>query len=731
MQNLFYKLIPVSIILAANLIAQSDINKMYVVGKGEFIPGEMISKDVVDANGEVCAGLIISTDLTSLAFSSYNGIVKTNEQPGKFFLFLSPSERVVEVYKTGYKSLKIILSEHGVKLHSGKVWQLEIAGDAPKSELLPVNLIVENTEDVDVTIGGEYKGNGKVFQLSPGKHTISLSKTGYKTITEEIEVSNSQTLFNYRLEKVSLVPVTITSTPKDAKIFLNNTDKGQTDNQFFEMPGTYDLKLTKSGYLNIEKKITITIGGSNTFNYELVKNSGTITFTTTPTDAEIRVNTQLYNTKNIELAPGEYQIEVTRDGYLPHSETLILKLGDNLKRTVNLVKNSSQIVFNITPSDVDVFINKKNYKRLTKFDFAPGTYHVEVIKDGFYSYEEVITVSLNVPVNKTINLTPKVGLLQFTIKPITAIVKLYKNDKAVEEWNGIKLLDNLHVGEYKLEAKADGYKTYSKSIHIKENQVYQENALMEKGEDIFMETVFVEGGTFNMGSNNGEIDEKPVHRVTVSDFYIGKYEVTHGEYIEFLNALGVSSDGSYDRVEYIDMDDSDCAVGHNGSNFYFKGSSYANEEETPVIEVTWYGAQAYCQWKGVRLPTEAEWEYAARGGRRRRGYNYSGSKNLNEVGWYEGNSGGKTHKVGTKRPNKLGIYDMSGNVWEWCSDWYDKDYYSRSSSNNPKGPSNGSFKVLHGGSCISNDINCRVTNRYGQGFSYSEKSSGFRLAKDP
>ncbi len=250
----------------------------------------------------------------------------------------------------------------------------------------------------------------------------------------------------------------------------------------------------------------------------------------------------------------------------------------------------------------------------------------------------------------------------------------------------------------------------------------------------YPEMVKIPGGTFQMGTNDWNW-AKPVHSVTVSDFSIGKYEVTHKEYIYFLNAINCGSNGSYNGKELIDMDDSDCAVGYRGGNFYFKGSGYAKDILCPVIEVTWYGANEYCKWlskktgKSYRLPTEAEWEYAAGGGSTHQKWAGTDSESsLSSYAWYDDNSGDKTHPVGQKRPNRYGLYDMSGNVWEWCSDWYASDYYKKSSSRNPQGPSSGSYRVFRGGSWDNDASSCRVAGRSTGNPTNGDYSMGFRVA---
>jgi formylglycine-generating enzyme required for sulfatase activity len=216
--------------------------------------------------------------------------------------------------------------------------------------------------------------------------------------------------------------------------------------------------------------------------------------------------------------------------------------------------------------------------------------------------------------------------------------------------------------------------------------------------------VRVRGGTFTMGctgeqGGDCDDDEKPTHQVTVSDYYIGKYEVTQKEW------RGV--------------------MGNSPSNF-------KNCDNCPVEQVSWADIQEFLSklnaktGKSYRLPTEAEWEYAARGGSSGRGYKYSGSNNLDEVAWYDGNSGSKTHPVGQKKANELGLYDMSGNVWEWCADWYGD--YSSGAQTNPNGPSRASDRVTRGGSWHGDAQYCRVSLRNFNAPSGRYYTLGFRLA---
>ncbi len=223
---------------------------------------------------------------------------------------------------------------------------------------------------------------------------------------------------------------------------------------------------------------------------------------------------------------------------------------------------------------------------------------------------------------------------------------------------------------------------------------------------VSFDMIMVEGGTFTMGATSEQgsdayRDEKPTHKVTLSSFMIGKYEVTQALWRAVMG----------------------------GNPSYFKG------DNLPVEEVSWNDCQTFIKklnsltGKNFRLPTEAEWEYAARGGNKSRGYKYAGGDNIDDVAWYYGNSGNKTHAVGTKQPNELGLYDMSGNVYEWCSDR--KGSYRSTSQTNPTGATSVFFhftRVNRGGCWSSSAGRCRVSYRGLNAPDYSDYLLGLRLA---
>ncbi|MBL7804719.1 MAG: SUMF1/EgtB/PvdO family nonheme iron enzyme [Saprospiraceae bacterium] len=275
--------------------------------------------------------------------------------------------------------------------------------------------------------------------------------------------------------------------------------------------------------------------------------------------------------------------------------------------------------------------------------------------------------------------------------------------------------------------------------------------LIEKYELFKLDTDFiplptmltVAGGTLPLGCTDEQSkdcysDEKPPHPVTLSGFALSATEVTNEQYAAFLNDYGSTTvkNGPYQGMTMIEEHDWGIRIPIQKGPFrYAPQSGY---EKHPVVNVSWYGATEYCRWlsertgQNYRLPTEAEWEYAARGGQKadpKRMFLYAGSDNLDEVAWYGGNSGGQTHPVGQKKPNILGLYDMSGNVWEWCSDWYGKDYYKTISkgAKNPTGPDSGDNRVNRGGGWNNDPQGCRAAIRLAYGPTSLGSDIGFRL----
>ena len=240
------------------------------------------------------------------------------------------------------------------------------------------------------------------------------------------------------------------------------------------------------------------------------------------------------------------------------------------------------------------------------------------------------------------------------------------------------------------------------TISSAQSLLHNTDSLVIKETDI--EFIFVQGGSFVMGSNELN-EEKPAHNVSVHSFYLSKYEITQ-------------------QVWNIVMGYNESI--HTGCN------------NCPVENVSWYDIQKFINklskltGKRYRLPTEAEWEFAASGGIYSKHYKYAGSNDPDSVAWYYGNSRSMTHVIGQKKPNELGFYDMSGNVEEWCNDWWDYNYYSYSPVNNPQGPSSGTKKVVRGGAYdfVVDAITVKGRSVYGVlpdliGYSY-----GFRLERD-
>ena len=389
---------------------------------------------------------------------------------------------------------------------------------------------------------------------------------------------------------------------------------------------------------------------------------------------------------NVENKTGEYwvympqgnrMLKVKHANYAPVMVTFadygVEKLESN--RTYELVVTASngvqaeqkqKLTIRYTPSSATVLVDNKMVKGMNgvaQTTLPVGQHSFVVACDGYESEEGMVKLKASAPSNLQITLTKEATAIQQSVvsQPIVAQQSVAQTP--------VTKSDNI-------------------TIPVKDG--------------ISIDMVRVGAGTFTMGATpemeNSEYNEKPTHQVTLTkDYYIGKYEVSQALW--------------------------KAVMGKNPS--YFKG------DNLPVEEVSWDDCQEFISKlnritdKKFRLPTEAEWEYAARGGKRSRGYQYSGSSNLSNVAWCRDNSGSKTHAVGTKQGNELGIYDMSGNVFEWCQDWFSS--YSSSSQVNPTGANSGSYRVSRGGCWFNTAGDCRSSFRGNCASDYRCDLLGLRL----
>ena len=380
------------------------------------------------------------------------------------------------------------------------------------------------------------------------------------------------------------------------------------------------------------------------------------------------------------------QMKVITKDYLPLMITFgdygIEKLQSNRTYVLTLTKPSGTseaqqmqtLTIKYSPVTASVLVDNKFIKGsngVAKTSLPIGQHSFVVACDGYESEEGTVKLKSSAPSNLQITLSKEVASASQSSP--TALPQLAQTQQPVAQTQSVSSTASLSTSGASSNMVGSSTSGSVITIPVKDG--------------ISIEMVKVEAGSFDMGATsemeNPYEDEKPVHRVTLTNnYYVGKYEV--------IQALWQA------------------VMGSNPSKF--KGA------DLPVEQVSWNDCQDFVSklnamtGKRFRLPTEAEWEYAARGGKKSRGYQYSGSNTLGDVAWYGDNSGSKTHAVGTKQPNELGIYDMTGNVWEWCQDWYDS--YSSSPQTNPTGAASGSYRVNRGGCWYSSARYCRTSYRY-------------------
>lgn len=444
--------------------------------------------------------------------------------------------------------------------------------------------------------------------------------------------------------------------------------------------GKHTVRLSHPLYRSQEK--TVEIGeATQSLKFTMVAAFAELSINTT-NDAIIQIDGKVIGSTSWKgkLGEGLHIIIVKKEGFSSREQQVTILRGRDMHVDLMLSPKTGSLEITTDPPGVMITLNGKMYGLTPKTikDLPLGIYNLSLDKPEYTSIIRRITIS-----------DSDLQKLEFSMTSGKEVIITSDQDSTLvyidNEKEGVAPLKIwLKYGSHNIKLQR-GALTTIETIEVAHGGSKDYSFTLSNTVDPFEgQLVFVKGGTFKMGdlSGDGSREETPVHQVTVNDFYMGKFEVTQSQW--------------------------ESIMGSNPS--HFNGCP-----NCPVERVSWIDVQEFLvklnelTGKSYRLPTEAEWEYAAKGGSKSRGFLYSGKNNVNFVAWYSGNSGNKTNPVGQKEPNELGIYDMSGNVWEWVNDWF--NYYTETPKDNPTGPDNGDGRIVKGGSWFGhaggNRVSCR------------------------
>lgn len=607
------------------------------------------------------------------------------------------------------------VTEQQINVSSAKVvFNVELKSAALLQQFIVFNVTPENAL---VELDGEmlFVSGGIAQKL------VKFGTYGYKVVAKDYHSQSGQVTVNDVNQKkvldIDLSPafgwIDITGTSVDgAAVYVDDLFVGQAPLKTGRLAsGTHTVKIVRPMYHNYETAVTVTDGRTTSISPRLEADFARVTLMTDG-NAEIWVNGELKGsgTWTGDLGSGSYIVECRKASHRPTRETITVTSSMS---AAPIRLQSPQPIYGVlsivsNPGVADTYLDGRPIGQTPLYlpQTLIGSHTLKLSKSGCADWTGNVTISEGQVAE--VNATLQSGApVTFTSNASDA--QLYVDGTLMGSANGTY---DLSFGSHNIVCKASGKNDFSKTINVtvsgRDRRVdcrFGVHKTIEVNGVSFV-MIMVEGGTFTMGATSEQgsdvfSSEKPAHQVTLSDYYIGETEVTQALW--------------------------KAVMGTNPS--HFKGDS------NPVEKVRWNDCQEFIRklnsltGRTFRLPTEAEWEYAARGGNQSKGYKYSGSNTLSSVAWYTDNSSSKTHAVKTKSPNELGLYDMSGNVCEWCSDWYGS--YSSSSQKNPTGPTSGSDRVLRGGSRFYSARFCRVSYRDCSPDGPLSSNFGLRLALVP
>ena len=549
-------------------------------------------------------------------------------------------------------------------------------------------------------------GEASLLATEGTNHTWKIECNLYHTETGSVTV-NERTVVNKTL-RPAFGYINISSSPEQgAKVFVDGEYIGLSPIKTDKLKsGTHTVRVMKDMYKMKEQSFTVADGQTTNATLNMSANFVDVTINT-DSQSDIYVDEE-YKGKGRwtgRLSDGEHIVEARKANHRASSKAVELVLGETKTITLEAPKPIyGSLEINSSPMNANIYIDGKHYGETPNYinEIIIGSHELKLTKQGCSEIKKAITITEG----ETLSVNEKLQTgKEISISTDKSGDKIYVDGNYV----GISpITSTLAYGTHTIKAERNG-KTVSKNINVAQSSGDSSVKLTFFGNQTFtvngvsFTMIAVEGSTFQMGAtseqgSDADSDEKPVHSVPLSDYYIGETEVTQ----ELWTAV----------------------MGNNPS--YYSGNP-----KRPVERVSWNDCQEFIKklnqltGKNFRLPTEAEWEYAARGGKKSLGYKYSGSDIAGVVARYDGNSS-STHDVKIKQANELGIYDMSGNVWEWCQDWYGS--YNSGSQTNPTGPSSGSYRVYRGGGWNDVARSRRVSYRYYSLPDGSRTDLGLRLS---
>lgn len=634
-----------------------------------------VTHPVTDPNGQTCALIKVETTQTGFGFDTgVIQVVKTEQKIGEVWVYVQPRVKKITIMHQDYEPVRDYYFPTGA-LKEATVYLLKLrtagapvqaASTQQRSGFLIIN---SEPQGAEVWLNNESTGEVTPFRrkLAIGDEVpYRLSLPLYHDEAGMVTVDQPRKELQFAL-RPAFGSVTVTSTPSGASVFLDEKQVGQTPLTLDRIAsGSHSLRLQAPQYAVERRNVSVADGQTANVAVTLAARFAEITVQA-PQGAVVTVDGDCKGSGTLSWRQGEglCDIVVSMAGHRDARRQLEVVAGraQTVQLTPQPIYGSASV--DSDPMDAEIWIDGKQYGVTPNVveRLLVGRHTLVLKKSGCADLQQQFSVEEGKEASLSVKLP--------TGRSGDIIV--------------VRDLDITSAGAPLTMAFRDF-----------NNQTFTVNGVQ-------FTMVAVEGGTFTMGATSEQgsdawDDEKPAHKVTLSDYYIGQTEVTQALW--------------------------EAVMGGNPSRRI--------GDNLPVEQVSWNDCQVFIQklnqltGKQFRLPTEAEWEYAARGGRKSRGYKYAGGNNIGSVAWYDDNSGNEMHPVATKQANELGIYDMSGNVWEWCSDWYRN--YTSSSQSDPQGPSSGSRRVYRGGCCYNVARLCRVSIRNYNTPDYRSGDLGLRLS---